>query len=153
MKHIKLFEDKNTKLEQIKNIIIKSKNTNESIKLKYLRTFESFKMNEDLNIEDDYELPDLEEKKEQLNDLFPHDCIDSSHYEMFGFGSEKEFEDAIGYDEIDSDRIIDAIKSKIEELFPGFEVNCGLYDGNEKCYIRIFKGEDYLKFDLEIDIY
>jgi hypothetical protein len=119
--------------------------------MKYLKKFESF-TNEALNIDADYELPDLEEKKKQLNDLFPYDCIDSSHYKMFGYESEEDFENAVKWGEIYPERILSSIKDKLEELFPGFEVDGGVYHGDEKCYITIRKGEDYLKFDLEIDL-
>lgn len=120
-------------------------------KLKYLKTFESF-VNEDLNIEADYDLPDLEEKKKQLNDLFPNDCIDSSNYQMFGYESEEEFENAVGYGEIDPQRILGVIEVEVEDLFPGFEVRCDLYHGDDKCAVSVRKGDDYLNFDLKFDI-
>ena len=119
--------------------------------MKYLKKFESF-TNEALNIDADYELPDLEEKKKQLNDLFPYDCIDSSHYKMFGYESEEDFENAVKWGEIYPEKILRDIKDELEDLFPGFEVDGGVYHGDEKCYITIRKGEDYLKFDLEIDL-
>ena len=132
--------------------LIKSKKTNESInKLKYLKTFESF-VNEDLNINADDDLPDLEAKKKQLNDLFPYDCIDSSHYKIFGYESEEDFENAVKWGEIDPERILRVIKDEVGDLFPGFEVQSDMYHGHEKCYIAVRKGDVGLSFDLEIDI-
>ena len=132
-------------IEMSKGVVVESKI------LRYLKTFESF-VNEDLNIDDDYNLPDLEEKKKQLNDLFPNDCIDSSNYQMFGYESEEEFENAVGYGEIDPQRILTTIKGEVEDLFPGFEVDGGVYHGDDKCYISITKGDDNLRFDLKFDI-
>ena len=132
-------------IEMSKGAVVESKT------LKYIKTFESF-VNEDLNIDADYDLPDLEAKKKQLNDLFPYDCIDSSNYQMFGYESEEEFENAVGYGEIDPERILGVIKDEVGDLFPGFEVDGGVYHGDEKCYITVRKGDDGLRFDLKFDI-
>jgi hypothetical protein len=132
-------------IEMSKGSVVESKT------LKYIKTFESF-VNEDLNIDDDYNLPDLEAKKKQLNDLFPYDCIDSSHYKIFGYESEEDFENAVKWGEIDPERILRVIKDEVGDLFPGFEVVGDVYHGDEKCYIAVRKGDVGLSFDLEFDI-
>jgi hypothetical protein len=130
---------------------VPSEQVSESKTLKYLKTFESF-VNEDLNINADYDLPDLEAKKKQLNDLFPYDCIDSSHYKIFGYESEEDFENAVKWGEIDPERILRVIKDEVGDLFPGFEVDGGVYHGDEECYITVRKGDERLSFDLKFDI-
>jgi len=114
------------------------------------------KLNEAVEIDADYyELPDLEAKKEALNKMFSNGDIDKSYYSYFGYDSEEDLENGIKWDEVDSNRIIGAVQNATEEVFPeseGFKVEVGMYSGDEKCYISVSKGEDYLKFDLSVDI-
>jgi hypothetical protein len=110
-------------------------------------------LNEELTISNDnYELPDFEEKKKQLNTLFPDGSIDRSNWKMFGSDSEEDFENSIEYGEIDSQRILGVIEAEIEDLFPGFEVSCIMYSGDEKANIMVKKGNDSLSFDLKVDV-
>ena len=110
-------------------------------------------LNEELTISNDnYELPDFEEKKKQLNTLFPDGSIDRSNWKMFGSDSEEDFENSIEYGEIDSQRILGVIEAEIEDLFPGFEVSCTMYSGDEKANIMVKKGNDSLSFDLKVDV-
>lgn len=112
-------------------------------------------LNEELEINADYELPDLEAKKEALNKMFSNGDIDTSYYSYFGYDSEEDLENGIKWGEVDSDRIIGAVQNATEEVFPeseGFKVEVGMYSGDEKCYVSVSKGEDYLKFDLSVDI-
>ena len=58
----------------------------------------------------------------------------------------------VGYGEIDPERILGVINDEVGDLFPGFEVDGGVYHGDEKCYITVRKGDDVLRFDLKFDI-
>ena len=113
-------------------------------------------LSEEIELNDNnYELPDFEEKKNALNQIFPYGEIDSDHYSYFGYESEKDLENAIEWGEVDSDRIINAVISATQEVFPesqGFKVTSEMYSGDEKCYVTIVKGEDSLQFDLKIGV-
>lgn len=118
--------------------------------MKYIKMFDSFNANEKLNITGDFE-----DKKSELDALFPYGCIDSDHYEYFNCDSEQDLEDRIKWGEINNDSINDAIKAAVETVFPeseGFSVDCHMYHGDEKCGISVAKGEDSLQFDLVVDI-
>jgi len=113
-------------------------------------------LNEGLNISNsNYELPDFEEKKTALNQMFPYGDIDTDHYQYFGYDSEKELIDAIGFGEVDSSRITNAIQNATETIFPeeeGFKVDAILYYGDEKGNVSIIKGDDTLGFDINISL-
>jgi 5'(3')-deoxyribonucleotidase len=146
--------DKNALKTELEKLI---KPINESIYTKklvneVLRRYRRM-LNEELTISNDnYELPDFEEKKKQLNTLFPDGSIDRSNWKMFGSDSEEDFENSIEYGEIDSQRILGVIEAEIEDLFPGFEVSCIMYSGDEKANIMVKKGNDSLSFDLKVDV-
>ena len=114
------------------------------------------KLNEGLDISNDnYELPDFEEKKTALNQMFPYGDIDTDHYQYFCYDSEKELIDAIRFGEVDSSRITNAIQNATETIFPeeeGFKVDAILYYGDEKGNVSIVKGDDTLGFDININI-
>ena len=74
------------------------------------------------------------------------------NWKMFGSDSEEDFENSIEYGEIDSQRILGVIEAEIEDLFPGFEVSCIMYSGDEKANIMVKKGNDSLSFDLKVDV-
>ena len=125
--------------------------------MKYIKMFESFNyLNEGVELSSsNYELPDFEEKKKELDALFPYGCIDSDHYEYFNCDSEEDLKDRKEWGEIDNDRINDAVKDAIETVFPeseGFEVDCSMYHGDEKCMVKVKKDENILTFDVEVDI-
>jgi len=133
-------------------VIIPGGNKIEEIVNESLRRYRRM-LNEELTISNDnYELPDFEEKKKQLNTLFPDGSIDRSNWKMFGSDSEEDFENSIEYGEIDSQRILGVIEAEIEDLFPGFEVSCTMYSGDEKANIMVKKGNDSLSFDLKVDV-
>ena len=133
-------------------VIIPGGNKIEEIVNESLRRYRRM-LNEELTISNDnYELPDFEEKKKQLNTLFPDGSIDRSNWKMFGSDSEEDFENSIEYGEIDSQRILGVIEAEIEDLFPGFEVSCIMYSGDEKANIMVKKGNDSLSFDLKVDV-
>jgi len=127
--------------------------------MKYIKMFEAF-ITESRNYSNhgvknlnlDYGLPDLEEKKAKLNELFPHGCVDSDHYKLFGYESEDDFNFGNQHGEIDNDRIVDSIKDAVQSIFPGFEVECSMYSGDESCSVIVRKGEDSLAFDLDVDV-
>lgn len=113
-------------------------------------------LNEGLDISNsNYELPDFEEKKTALNQMFPDGDIDTSHYQYFGYDSEEELRDAIGFGEVDSFRITNALQNATETIFPeeeGFKVDASLYYGDEKGNVSIVKGDDTLDFNININI-
>jgi hypothetical protein len=136
--------------------LIKSEKTNESInknKLKYLKTFESFSINENLEIIDhDDQLE--EDEKNRIKQTFPYGSIDSENYELFGMSSEEEFNQSIEYGEIDTMRIQSAVTSAIEDMFPNYEVICSVYHGDEKLSVSITREDtdSPAQFNLNIEI-
>ena len=149
--------DKNALKTELEKLI---KPINESIYIKKLinEALKKYRkqLNEELNISNNnYELPDFEEKKTALNQMFPYGDIDTDHYQYFGYDSEKELIDAIRFGEVDSSRITNAIQNATETIFPkeeGFKVDAILYYGDEKGNVSIVKGDDTLGFDININI-
>ena len=149
--------DKNALKTELEKLI---KPINESIYIKKLinEALKKYRkqLNEGLNISNgNYELPDFEEKKAALNQMFPYGDIDTDHYQYFGYDSEKELRDAIGFGEVDSSRITNAIQNATETIFPeeeGFKVDAILYYGDKKGNVSIVKGDDTLGFDINISL-
>ena len=149
--------DKNALKTELEKLI---KPINESIYIKKLinEALKKYRkqLNEELNISNNnYELPDFEEKKTALNQMFPYGDIDTDHYQYFGYDSEKELIDAIRFGEVDSSRITNAIQNATETIFPeeeGFKVDAILYYGDKKGNVSIVKGDDTLGFDINISL-
>ena len=134
-------------IEMSKGAVVESKT------LKYLKTFESFSINENLEIIDhDDQLE--EDEKNRIKQTFPYGSIDSENYELFGMSSEEEFNQSVEYGEIDTMRIQSAITSAIEDMFPNYEVICSVYHGNEKLSVSITREDtdSPAQFNLNIEI-
>lgn len=132
---------------------VPSEQMSESKILKYLKTFESFSINENLEIIDRDEQLE-EDEKNRIEQTFPYGSIDSENYELFGFTSEEEFEQSVKFGEIDIMRIQTVVTSALEEMFPNSEVICHVYHGDEKLGVSITKNDtdSPAQFDLNIEI-
>ena len=120
--------------------------------MRYIKMFENFGINENLEIDasDDFGLTDSQKKS--LENTFLYGSITTDNYELFGRDDEKDLKNAIKWGEIGEEEIKNAVEVGVSKIFPNCEIEVSFYDNGKISVVVKNEDEETLTFDLDNDL-